>query len=265
MEDFLWNEMIKSFDARRDIVIPGGSQETVQFCTRQFLQIGKEAIRQRGAFVVALSGGQTPQAIFSNLSRPPYREMLDWTKVFCFWSDERSVPPDHPDSNYHNAMKAGLAQLPIPKEQIFRMPAEENIEKNALTYERLIREKVPSLNFDLIMLGMGEDGHTASLFPHTPALHTTYRLVVANYVPEKKTWRMTMTYECIQQALHICLAVMGENKAHMVAQALTGPYEPENWPVQRVGTPTHKALWILDSAASKDLNEMFQADQWPLI
>lgn len=258
MQIFNWKEQIQPFDERRDIVIPGDTQETVLFCTRQFLQIGNEAIKQRGKFIVALSGGQTPHAIFKELSQSHYSQALDWSKVLCFWSDERSVPTDHAENNYSTAMKAGLANLPINPENIFRMPAENNIEEQATAYETLIRQKLPSLHFDLLMLGMGDDGHTASLFPRTHGLHTTDHLVIANYVPQKNTWRMSFTYECINMARVICLYIMGANKSSMVVQALTGPYTPDDLPVQRVGTPSHKALWILDKAASEKLMETMQ-------
>lgn len=253
MEEFNWKKMIQSLDERRDIIIPGNAEETILFCTRQFLQIGIDAIREKGIYAVALSGGQTPHAMYKELSKPAYRDSLDWSKVLCFWSDERNVPHNDPESNYYAAMHAGLAALPLLPENIFPIPTGENIEENARLYENLIRQKVPSLHFDLIMLGMGEDGHTASLFPRTHGLHTKNRLIIANFVPQKNTWRLSMTFECIHMAKTICIYVMGANKANMVARALMGPYDPDNYPVQRIGTPSHKALWILDTAASEKL------------
>lgn len=253
IENFDWKSKIESFDKRRDIIIPGNAEETALFCAKQFLLIGQEAIQKKGIFTVAISGGHTPNAIFKEISKPEYAQALDWAKVLCFWSDERSVPPDHPESNYSNAMKAGLATLPLPLENIFRMHAEQDIEENALAYEKLIRQKVPALQFDLIMLGMGEDGHTASLFPRTHGLHTKDRLVIANYVPQKHTWRMSLTYECIHMANHICIYVIGTNKASTIAKVLLGSYDPDNVPIQKIGTPSHKALWILDIAASEQL------------
>lgn len=253
MEFFNWKEKIESFDKRRDIIIAGSAEETVMFCTKQFLQIGRESIEKNGLFSVALSGGTTPNAIFKEISKPCYAQELNWSKVLCFWSDERSVPPDHSESNYFNAMHSGLENLPIPPENIFRMPAENNIEENAHAYDHLIREKIPSLQFDLMMLGMGEDGHTASLFPRTHGLHTKDRLVIANYVPQKHTWRMSMTYECIHNAKTICIYVIGANKSNAVAKILLSSYDPDNLPVQRIGTPSHKAIWILDTAASEQM------------
>lgn len=253
MTELHWKSAIKSLDERRDIIIPGNSENTIHFCVQQFLEVGREALAERGLYTVALSGGQTPNAIFKELSNPAYHTQLDWKKVLFFWSDERSVPPTNPESNYATAMKEGLSQLPLPQENIFRMRAENDIEENALAYEELIREKVPSVSFDLLMLGMGEDGHTASLFPRTHGLHTKDRLVIANYIPQKHTWRMSLTYECIHAAKVISIYAMGKKKSEMVAQALAGPYDPDTIPIQRVGTPHHKALWILDNEASENL------------
>lgn len=258
MEHFNWKDHIQSFDERRDIVIPGNSHQTVLFCVHQFLQIAKEAINEKGYFAAALSGGQTPHAIFKELSKPIYHSSIDWKKVFCFWSDERNAPPDSVESNYFSAMQSGLAHLPLLPENVFRMPAEDDIENNAHEYEKMIRRKIPSLQFDLIMLGMGEDGHTASLFPQTHGLHTKDRLVIANYVPQLKTWRMSLTYECIHMAKTICIYVMGAKKAKMVARALLGPYDPDLLPIQRIGTARHKALWILDTEASLQLEQFIK-------
>lgn len=258
MEKFNWKNSIEIFDKRRDIVIPGNAEETVAYCTKQFLQIGQEAIEKNGCFTVALSGGSTPNAIFKEISKPASARVLDWSKVLFFWSDERSVPPDDAESNYFQAMQAGISTLPLVSENVYRMVAEKDIEENALAYEQLIRQKVPSLQFDLIMLGMGEDGHTASLFPRTHGLHVKNRLIIANYVPQKHTWRMSMTYECIHMAKHICIYVIGTNKASTVVNVLLGSYDPDNLPIQKIGTPSHKVLWILDAAAGEKLMQEIQ-------
>ncbi len=248
MED--WKNKIESFDLRRDIIIPGNFEETIKFCAHQFLELARDAIKKKGAFTVALSGGKTPNAIFQEIGKINHLQSIDWSKVLCFWSDERAVPPTDSQSNYFNAMESGLSKLPLVQENIFRMKAESDIEDNALAYEKLIREKVPSLEFDLMMLGMGEDGHTASLFPRTHALHTNDRLVVANYVPQKHTWRMTLTYECINRAKNICIYALGVEKAATVAKIFLSAYDPDNLPIQKIGTPSHKACWMLDTQAS---------------
>lgn len=248
--EFDWKKSIKLFDARREIIVPGNAEETIIFCVKQFIQIANEAIRNRGFFSVALSGGNTPNAIFTKLSSKPFRDEIDWSKVLLFWSDERSVPPTDKESNYHAAMEAGLKILPLTPEHIHRMQAEVNIEENARDYEKLIKNEIPSQQFDLIMLGVGEDGHTASLFPYTDALEVEDRLVLANHVPQKETWRMTLTYACIEKAKLVCLYALGKSKAHIVEKVLFGEYQPKILPAQRIGTETNRATWILDDAAA---------------
>lgn len=246
-----FKEAILNYDKRRDILIPGDTEETIRTCVEQFIEIAQNAIDNHSFFTVALSGGQTPNTIYKKLSEPENQKRLDWSKVICFWSDERSVPPDSPESNYHNAMKAGLNQLPLLPDHIFRMPAEHHIEEQAAAYEAQIRTVLPTGSFDLVMLGMGEDGHTASLFPKTHALHASDKLVVANYVPRLNTWRMSLTFECINTAKMIVIYALGKKKAEMVYKVLTSELDVENYPVQNVGTTQHKALWILDQAAGE--------------
>lgn len=240
------------WDARRLLALPGSYEETVAFAVDHWIDTARAAIAHHDFFAVALSGGATPQHIFHHLMQK--QELLDWTKVYLFWSDERNVSPDHPESNYYMAIeKSGLGRGLVPPEQIFRMVAERDLAANAAAYEFLIQEKLGSHPFDLIMLGMGEDGHVASLFPHTAALQVEDRLVVENYLPKKEKWRMTFTYTCINRARHIALYVVGKNKARMVAKVLTSEPDYDTYPAQRVGTPLHPALWILDSEASSDL------------
>lgn len=240
------SNLIQAFDVRRDIALPGSKEKTIDFCIDHFIQQAEAALKDRPYFSVALSGGSTPKAIFEGLAK---RKRIPWERVLLFWSDERCVPPDHPDSNYRMAMTA-LAPLNIPPENIFRMHGEEPPETAAKNYDLLLREELPALRFDLMMLGMGEDGHTASLFPKTHALHTVGQMATANFLPEKKTWRLTLTYDCINNSAHTTIYVLGKNKAEIIARVLNGPYEPDTYPVQKVGTPTHKALFILDADAA---------------
>ncbi len=242
-----------TWDDRRDIVIPGNYDETMSFCVHHFLDTAKAAIQNHGAFYVALSGGSTPKALFEHLSHPPYKDQIDWNKVHLFWSDERSVPPTDPDNNYKMAIDAGLGNVGIPIGQIHRMQAETDIEKNAELYEKTIREEMQNGCFDLIMLGMGEDGHTASLFPGTLGLQENKKLVVANHIPQKNTWRMTFTYPCIHSAKHIVIYVLGASKKEMVKKVLSS--SDAHFPIQMIGTREHKALWICDGAAASSLTE----------
>ncbi len=251
--DLNWKLQIQSYDKRRDIIIPGNKASALNFSVEQFISIANLAIREQGYFAVALSGGSTPKEIFKDLTSSLNRERIDWSKVLVFWGDERSVPPTDPESNYKMAMEAGFSSLNIPEANIFRMKTERDFEENALEYEQLILQKIPSQKFDLIMLGMGEDGHTASLFPKTHGLHAEHRLVIANFVPQKNCWRISVTYECINQSKNIAIYVLGKSKAPMVKTVLTASYDPDNLPIQKVGTPSNHALWILDNESAEEL------------
>lgn len=246
-----WLDTVESVDNRRSLAVPGSAEETLKFCVDHFFHNANEAINDHGYFAVALSGGSTPKAIFQMLAKPENRLRADWNKFLLFWSDERSVPPTSTESNYHMAMEAGWKELPVPKECIFRMVAESDLEKNAGAYEELIQTKIPQQRFDLVMLGMGDDGHTASLFPYTHALHVDNKLVTANYVPEKQTWRMTLTFPCINDAQHTVVYVMGGGKEQVLKEVLKGEYRPDQFPSQRVGSPAHRALWIVDDKAAR--------------
>lgn len=243
--------MIYPFDDRRKIALPGHHEETLQFAVNHFIECAQNAIETHGRFFVALSGGSTPKELFRRLSQPMYRDAIDWSQVHIFWSDERCVPPDHPDSNYKMAMENGISTLPIPKNQIYRLIGEEKPEQHAKEYESIIKDKLLGYAFDLIMLGMGEDGHTASLFPKTQGLNENDRLIIVNHIPQKNTNRMTMTYKCINQANNIVFYVMGEKKQEMIDHIFTDP-EADN-PCTRVGTSHHPALWIIDTAAAHQL------------
>ena len=224
-------------------ITPGNKEKTLDYAVNHWIESAKNAIAKNGAFRVALSGGSTPKAIYEKLATE-HTNTINWSKAHLFWGDERTVPPTDPESNYKMAMDAGFAKLPIPKNQIHRMVAEENIEENAAAYEKLLTTPL-----DLIMLGMGEDGHTASLFPNTAALNEKSRIVIPNLVPQKNTTRMTLTFPAINQAHTIVFYVLGDAKKEMVRKVF---HEPEHqFPSQLIGTPQNKALWILDSAAAQ--------------
>lgn len=245
-------ETIKDWDVRRKLIVPGDATETVAFAAAHFAHSAERAIQQHGRFAVALSGGSTPKAIFKELLAN-YKEEVDWSKVFLFWSDERAVGPDHPDSNYKMAMDHGFKQLPVPAAQIFRLKGEGDLQKNAEEYADLIKRKLDSRLFDLVMLGIGEDGHTASLFPKTSALEEHTKLVVANEVTEKKNMRLTLTMACINKSEQAVIYAMGESKQAIVPlvlqAAILSPF-----PASNVGTAEHPALWVLDQAAARLLD-----------
>lgn len=242
---------ITSYDLRRKIAIPGDYEKTLGFCVDHFFEIANEAIAKHKAFYVALSGGSTPKALFQRLALEENRNKTAWDKFHVFWSDERCVPPDHAESNYKMAQETLLKHVPIKSKHIYRMEAETDLEENAEKYDRLIQELVPSKAFDLMMLGVGDDGHTASLFPATHGLHTTGRLAIANYIPQKNCWRMSLTFDCINRSHHIAVYALGPNKAEILQKVLAGSYFPDRYPAQRVGVENHPALWIADKDAAK--------------
>lgn len=246
------NPICYAIDDRRDLMIVDPKLMT-SVCAQHFVETGRQAIANHGYFACALSGGSTPKGVFKLLASSEYNPLLDWSKVFLFWSDERAVPPTDSDSNYKMAMEAGFAHLPIPENQIFRMVAEVDVESNAAAYEDLIRTHIPKGRFDLVILGMGDDGHTASLFPRTHGLHPNDSLVIANYLPEKHVWRMTLTFECINEASSIVVYVCGKEKARVLKRVLNGIFEPDDLPAQRLGTQERHALWIVDSDAASEL------------
>lgn len=244
--------LIYPWDDRRTLWIPGNEQETISYAAHRWIESAQAAIAKEGRFIVALSGGSTPKKIFQKLVEQ-YRNTLPWDRVFLFWSDERSVPPSSIESNFHMAwIDADLRSLPI--REVHRMVAEENLTEQSHAYETLIHSLLGDQGFDLIMLGMGDDGHTASLFPKTKALQETTRWVVENEVPQHATWRMTFTYPLIHRANEICIYVLGRNKAARVSTVLNSQDPSLPYPAQAIGTRSHPASWILDQEAASQLS-----------
>lgn len=243
---------IQFIDDRRDIAIPGDQETTVQFAVDHWIRVANQAIQQRSRFAVALSGGTTPNIIYETLASKPYSQQIDWSKVYLFWSDERAVLPTDVESNYLSAMTHGFSRLPIPSSQIFRMETEKDIQQSAQNYEAAIKKHLHSGQFDLVMLGIGPDGHTASLFPHTSALQVHNRLVVANYIEEKRAWRMTLTIPCINQSRLAVFYVLGSQKKQIIDRVLHAPAHSP-WPASQIGLPQRKSLWIADKDAAEIL------------
>jgi 6-phosphogluconolactonase len=211
---------------------------------------GRNAIRRRGRFILGLTGGSTPLAVCPLLVVPPRVRMLDWTRVEFFFGDERAVPPNDPESNYNTARLALLDYLPrLRMAQVHRMPCElDDLDAGAWQYEAELRRVIGgdgTPRFDLIWLGMGADGHTASLFPGTAALAERERLVVANWVPSLDAWRMTLTYPVLNAAREAMFVVNGADKADAVARVRSGIDVP---PAGRVRAG--RTLWLVDAAAA---------------
>jgi 6-phosphogluconolactonase len=223
-----------------------------------FLEMTREAVEARGRARIAISGGSTPKTTFGLLADPgqPWRAHMPWDCLDLYWVDERCVPPNHADSNYRMTREAMLDQVPIRPEQIHRMEGELDPETAAARYESTLRnsfrlEGAESPRFDLIALGMGPDGHCASLFPHTAAIHELSRLVVANHVPQQKdSWRITLTWPVINHASSVFFLIAGEDKASVLNEVLTGPHDPERLPSQLIWPASGILTLILDKAAA---------------
>lgn len=244
--------------ARLRIQVSENHEAQCRLGAEHFVQTVVASVEDRGRAVVALSGGSTPRALYALLATEPYRTRVPWEHVHVFWGDERSVPPTSPDSNFKMATDTLLSHVPIPSENVHRMQGEGPVAEAAALYEAEIRdffaqpEGVPA--FDLIHLGMGDDGHTASLFPHTPALAEATRLVVENPVAKLATTRLTFTYPLLNAALHVVFLVSGDSKATMLAKVLEGPYTPDEHPSEGVGPSNGTLLWLVDKAAAAGLS-----------
>lgn len=234
-----------------DLLIHTTKSEFIQNAASFILDYSKECIAKQGSFHIALSGGNTPKAIYELMCKEPLKKAFNWENIWLYWGDERSVSPSDENSNYHMSMSAGFKKIGIPQNQIFRMVAETTIEENAKNYEKVLKTHLPSGRFDLIMLGMGDDGHTASLFPHSSALSITNTWVAPNWVEKFKTWRMTLTYPFINQASKIMFLVSGPTKAEPLSEVLQGEKNPTLYPSQLIGEKSHQVVWFLDEPASR--------------
>jgi 6-phosphogluconolactonase len=223
-----------------------------------FVEMAGEAVAGRGRARIAISGGSTPKATFQLLADPsqPWRSRMPWDSLELYWVDERAVPPDNADSNYRMTREALLDHVPLRPEQIHRMEGELEPALAASRYETELRtsfriEGAEIPRFDLIALGMGDDGHTASLFPHTEAIHEVSRLVTANHVPQQKdSWRITLTWPVIDHASSVFFLIADADKAAVLNEVLTGPHDPERLPSQLIWPASGILTLFLDQAAA---------------
>ncbi len=220
-----------------------------------FVELANDAMTERGVFHVALSGGSTPRAIHLWMAQHAYD--LNWSKVQLWFGDERCVPPDHEDSNYKMARDTLLDALDIPPHNIHPMRGEFTPTQAAEVYESDLRGAFPDdlPRFDLVFLGLGEDGHTASLFPHTDALLENERWVVANHVPQLGVWRITLTAPVLNQARVVAFLVTGEKKAEALNTVLNGEYHPDDTPAQMIHPTAGREVWLVDEQAAQKLSD----------
>jgi 6-phosphogluconolactonase len=224
------------------------------------VELAEEAVAARGRVRIAVSGGSTPKATFALLADPahPFLHRMPWAQLELFFVDERTVPPDHPDSNYRMTKETLLDRVNLRPDQVHRMQGELEPEVAAAQYEFDLRrtfrlEGAEAPRFDIITLGMGDDGHTASLFPHTDAIHEMGRLVVANQVPQKDTWRITLTWPVINHAREVFFLIAGADKADRLKEVFLGPKDVESLPSQLIWPASGILTLILDKAAAAEL------------
>jgi 6-phosphogluconolactonase len=242
-----------------DIRILTTPQELSEAAAEEVLRAAKEAVAQRGRFTIALSGGSTPKNLF-NLLATNARNVMPWDRTFFFWGDERHVPPTDPDSNYRMADETMLSKIPVAGGNVFRIAAENpDAAAAAEAYEQTLQKffqlepgQVPV--FDLILLGMGPDGHTASLFPGSDGLQEKTRLVIANWVDKLKTSRITLTLPVLNAARCVAFLVSGTDKAAVLKLVLEGDVPGEQYPSKLIQPKDGKLIWLLDRAAASELS-----------
>jgi len=256
---------------QRDLRILTNLDAIAKRVAQEFVQAATAAVSEKGSFSVALSGGSTPKALYSLLANDAgLRAQLPWDKMYFYFGDERSVGPDHADSNFRMANETMLSKVPIKPEQVFRVKGEyKDTEKAAQEYDEALRSSFKMSNgkigegktaggkiaegqfprFDLVLLGMGNEGHTASLFPGTKALHETKRIAVRNWVGKLYTDRITLTAPAINNAARVIFMVTGADKALALKGVLEGPYEPEQLPAQMIQPSNGQLLWLVDTTA----------------
>jgi 6-phosphogluconolactonase len=218
----------------------------------------KTAVARRGHFIISLSGGHTPEQLYTLLSKPPYKDEMPWDKTFLFWGDERCVGLDDKDNNTHMTRVMLLDHIAIPAANIYPIPVNLPPAEAANAYEQSITNlfKGEQPRFDLVLLGLGENGHTASLFPGTDVVHETARLVKEVYVEEVKMYRITMTAHLINMSRNILFLVAGEDKAQVLNTVLNTPALPDKYPAQLIKPVDGELYWYVDaSAASKLLRD----------
>jgi len=233
------------------VVLPT-AEALAEDAAQRFTRAASDAVRARGEFVVALSGGVTPQSLYARLATPPYLSSVPWALVQVLWGDERCVAPDQAASNYRMAREALLDHVPIRAEHVHRIRGEDVPAEAARAYERTLRTVLRGGRIDLVLLGLGDDGHTASLFPGAAQVPGD-EWVAARYHAPSSLWRITLTPVVINAAAEVLFLVAGAGKAAIVQRVLEGPRRPQELPAQLIAPVNGRALWLLDAAAARDL------------
>jgi 6-phosphogluconolactonase len=235
------------------------AEDVAAAAARRFASLARESVEARGAFAVALAGGTTPRRVYELLAGDELRGQVPWPGVHAFFGDERAVAPDHAESNYRMARETLLSRVPVPEENVHRIEGRGDAAANASRYEDELRSFFGETDwprFDLVMLGMGDDGHTASLFPETAALSERRAWVAANRVEKLGAWRVTLTAPAVNAARHVLFVVTGAGKATRLREVLRGPREPARLPSQLIDPAAGALEWFVDRAAAAELDTL---------
>ena len=248
-------ELIRS-QLKHEIQVFPNPEALTEAAAVEFVRQADRAIQARGRFTIALSGGSTPKSLYALLATKPWRDQIPWKQIHFFWGDERHAPPSDPSSNFRMTQERLLFQVPIPSENVHRIKAENpdataaatDYEQDLKQFFQLGENQFP--RFDLVLLGMGSNGHTASLFPGSDAVHEQTRLVVAPWVEELNSDRITLTPPAINNAVCVIFFVTGAEKAAMLKSVLEGTYQPDRLPAQIIHPTQGRVLWMVDRAAA---------------
>jgi len=249
------NELPAEGPPRFEIRVLPDPPEAARAAALELADAASDAVSDRGIFRLALSGGSTPRNLYETLAKPPFSRRIDWVKARVFFVDERCVPPGHERSNYRLAKKHLLDPARISRRNVFRMRGEEDPRRAARDYERVLRSEFgPGLpRFDFVLLGLGADGHTASLFPRTRALDEKTKWATANYLPIPKEWRLTLTLPVVNAARRVIFLVAGERKRAAVAAVVARKRGSRSLPASLVRPKRGSLIWIIDQAAASGL------------
>lgn len=249
------------------IKVAGGPATLARAVAEHVVAQAADAVARRGRFLLVLAGGSTPRAAYEALASDAFASRVDWNRVHVFWGDERCVPPDDPRSNYRMAQEALLDRVAVPPAQVHRIRGEDEPGRAAAAYEHVLRDLLgsegpegpPRTGLDLVLLGLGADGHAASLWPGQAAVREPVRWVVAAYVEAVAMWRITLTPVVINRAHHVSFVVSGAAKADRVREVLEGPRVPDRLPAQALQPVSGRLTWLLDETAASRLRERWMA------
>lgn len=244
---------LKAEETLGNVLVFDTPEQVALAAAEKFVAYAKEAVDRHHVFTVSLAGGNTPRRVYELLASDPFKNLINWSRVHLFFGDERCVPPQHPDSNYGMVHAALISKIDIPSSNVHQIIGEGNPEDNAAAYERELRTffgEVSWPRFDLVLLGMGEDGHTASLFPGSDAVEEESKWVVAIRMEQLKQDRITLTVPVLNHAAHVVFLVTGKGKARRFSEAVHGPRRPEPLPAQLIRPLDGSLEWLVDKSVA---------------